>query len=196
MRSIIIDDEETGIETLKLLLEKYVDDVKIIAQTTNASEAIEMIENYKPDIIFLDISMPEMDGFELLEKLEWKHFHLVFTTAHQEYGLKALKKSAVDYLLKPIDHRDLKFAVEKIKKTIVDQKENEAQLNITLLNNHTQFKLNKLSVTTKNGIEYIEPNEIIYLESQSNYTLIHLNNSETLLTPKTLKEFEGQLCNT
>lgn len=195
LRAIIIDDEETGIETLKFLVEKYIKDVKIVAQTTSGSEAIELIENYMPEIVFLDISMPEMDGFELLEKLSWKNFHLIFTTAHQEYGLKALKNGAVDYLLKPIDHRDLTTAVEKIKTKLTFKKNSLPQIDYTPLNDLQQLGANKIGVTSKHGIEYIEVTDIICLESKSNYTLIHLTEDKTLLTPKTLKEFENQLCN-
>lgn len=194
LRAIIIDDEQTGIETLKFLIEKYITDVKIVAQTTIASEAIELIENYMPEIVFLDISMPEMDGFELLEKLSWKNFHLVFTTAHQEYGLKALKNGAFDYLLKPIDHKDLKLAVEKIKIKLATEKNILPEMDFTPLNELQQLPTNKLAVTSKQGVEYVELTDIISLESRSNYTLIYLNNDKTLLTPKTLKEFETQLC--
>lgn len=195
LRAIIIDDEETGIETIKFLLEKYITDVKIVAQTTLASEAIELIENYMPEIVFLDISMPEMDGFELLEKLHWKNFNLVFTTAHQEYGLKALKNNAVDYLLKPIDHKDLKIAVEKIKTKLESENKLLPKIDYAPLNKLHQMPTNKLAVTSKNGVEYIELVEIVSLESKSNYTLIYLSDGKTILTPKTLKDFETQLCN-
>lgn len=195
LRSIIIDDEETGIETLKLLLEKYVPGVKVIAQTTVASNAIEMIENYLPDIVFLDISMPEMDGFELLEKLQWKNFNLVFTTAHQEYGLKALKGGAVDYLLKPIDYKELIIAIDRIKNRLASQKNILAEIDHIPVNSLHQLPTNKFAVNSKHGVEYIEVTEIISLESKSNYTLISLSNNKTILTPKTLKEFEAQLCN-
>ncbi len=190
LRAIIIDDEEIGIETLKLLIGEHVKDVKVIAQTTRASEAIEMIEDYVPDIVFLDISMPEMDGFEMLEKLKWKNFHLIFTTAHQEYGLKALKNNAADYLLKPIDYNDLCAAIEKIKTKIIDQKIDYSHLT------PSPDQLSKtIFVTTKNGLEKINVSEIDYLESKSNYTQIYLDSNISHLTPKTLKEFESQLCN-
>src|SRR5689334_2979535 len=107
LRAIIVDDEETGITTLRILIGKHIPDVKVVAVCTRAREAVELIANYKPEIVFLDISMPEMDGFELLEKLEWKNFNLIFTTAHQEYALKALKQNALDYLLKPVYHKEL-----------------------------------------------------------------------------------------
>src|SRR6185369_3053713 len=104
LHAIIIDDEKKGISALKQLVEKFVEDVKIIAECLKASEGIDLIEKHKPEIVFIDIDMPGMNGFEMLEKLSWKNFNLVFTTAHQEYGLKALKNNAVDYLLKPISY--------------------------------------------------------------------------------------------
>ncbi|MBA3682851.1 MAG: response regulator transcription factor [Bacteroidetes bacterium] len=195
LRAIIIDDEETGIETLKFLLEKYISELKIVAQTTVASEAIELIENYMPEIVFLDISMPEMDGFELLEKLTWKNFNLIFTTAHQEYGLKALKGGAIDYLLKPIDYKDLIIAIDKIKNKAALPKNILAEIDSIPVSSLQQLPANKLAITSKDGVEYIDVTEIISLESQSNYTLIYLTDRKTILTPKTLKDFENQLCN-
>jgi len=193
LRAIIIDDEQNGINTLKSLLSAYVPDVKVVAETTGASAAIELIENYKPEIVFLDINMPEMTGFELLEKLSWKKFSLVFITAHQEYALKALKNNAVDYILKPIDYEELQAAVEKVK----DQSGAKAGLaNYTkLLNELDDYNYkNKILVNLKSGIEAVDLNEIVYLESKSNYTQLYLSGGKIILTSKTLKEFEDQLC--
>lgn len=194
LRSVIIDDEETGIETLRLLINKHVEGVKVIGEAIRAAEGITLIEDYMPDIVFLDISMPEMNGFELLENLTWKDFYLVFTTAHQEYALRALKNHAIDYLLKPIDPVDLKIAVDKIKqKKLLNQTDNGG-FNYQLLNSIPQFHTNKLGIHSKTGIEFIDPVDIIYLESKSNYTLVYLSSNREILSPKTLKEFELQLC--
>ncbi|MCW3109714.1 MAG: two component transcriptional regulator, LytTR family, partial [Segetibacter sp.] len=118
LRAIIIDDEQKGIDTLNLLIEMFIKEVKVVAHSTNATTSLALIENYKPEIVFLDINMPEMNGFELLEKLNWKDFNLIFTTAHQEYAIRAIKNNAIDYLLKPIDYEDLLLAVERIKKQL------------------------------------------------------------------------------
>lgn len=192
LRSVIIDDEETGIEILKLLIEKHVPDVKVVGQALRAKEGIELIESYLPEIVFLDISMPEMDGFEMLEKLSWKKFHLIFTTAYQEHALRALKLNAKDYLLKPVDYQDLIAVVERIKQqtSAIDNK----GIEYSLLNNLHLFP-QKLPVSSKHGVEFIDLAEIIYFESKSNYTLVQLSHSEAILTPKTLREFEQQLCN-
>jgi two-component system LytT family response regulator len=154
-----------------------------------------MIENFKPDIVFLDINMPEMNGFEMLEKLSWKDFNLVFTTAHQEYALKALKNNAVDYLLKPIDHEDLSKAVDRIREKIRTNEDFDNRFNynnlLSVIRNNSR---NKIVINLKSGIESVETNDIICLESMSNYTRIYLPDAREILTSKTLKEFEAVLC--
>jgi two-component system, LytTR family, response regulator len=193
LRAIIIDDEETGIETLKLQIEKHIVGLKIVAESTQSKEAIRLIEDYKPEIVFLDISMPEMNGFELLEKLEWRNFNLIFTTAHQEYALRALKQNAIDYLLKPIDQDDLSKAIEKIK-TLVNSKTNRLlEFDYSSLKS-AYYPPEKLGINSKEGIEYVDPLEIISFESYSNYTKIRLSDSKSILSPKTLGDFEKQLC--
>lgn len=193
LRAILIDDEQKGLDALKILIEKYIVSVKIVAESTKPFEAIELIENYKPEIVFLDINMPEMNGFELLEKLSWKNFNLVFTTAHQEHALKALKVNAFDYLLKPIDHEDLKKAIDKISAKIENDLEDKFNFNDFSWVVQPASK-SKIIINSKSGIESVNVSEIVYLESKSNYTHIHLQDSKTILTSKTLKEFEDQLC--
>jgi len=194
LRAILIDDEQTGIETLRLLIERHLEDLKVVAECTRPSEAIALIENYKPEIVFLDISMPEMNGFELLEKMEWRNFHLIFTTAHQEHALKALKIRAMDYLLKPVDPNDLVFAVNKVRQRIELEQTMVSDLNYVSLNSIHPFQVGRLALSSKNGIEFIEPLNIVFLESRSNYTNTYLSDGRSILTPKTLGEFEAQLC--
>lgn len=195
LRAIIIDDEQKGIDALKILISRYIQEFKVIAESTYASEGIEMIQNFKPDVVFLDINMPEMNGFELLEKLSWKDFNLVFTTAHQEYALKALKNNAIDYLLKPIDHEDLSRAVQLIQDKIKSHENNDNRFNYNnLLSVIRENVKNKIVINSKSGIESIDTNEIIYLESMSNYTRIYLSDSREILTSKTMKSFENTLC--
>lgn len=192
LRAIIIDDEQRGINTLKLLLARYVPEVKIVADCSEPLKAMDLIENYRPEIVFLDINMPEMDGFELLEKLQWKNFNLVFTTAHQEYALKAIKNNAIDYLLKPIDHVDLKAAVERIIKR-AEQHDLDLKFNYSQLIQDLHQK-QRILVNSRSGVEAIELDEIICMESESNYTTVFLHEGKKITTAKTLKEFEGQLC--
>lgn len=193
LRAIIIDDEQKGIDALKMLIEQYTEDVRVVATATMASKAFELIENYAPEILFLDIHMPEMNGFELLEKLNRKNFNLVFTTAHEEYALKALKNNAVDYLLKPIDRQELRFAISKIKARLSDGGQDSLAY-LELAAYIGQNNKSKLLISSKTGIESIDVNDIVFFESRSNYTCIYLLDSKSMLTSKTLKEFEIQLC--
>lgn len=194
LRAIIIDDEQKGIDVLKLLIENFTESVRVVATTTVASKAFELIENYAPEIVFLDIHMPEMNGFELLEKLNRRNFSLVFTTAHEEYALKALKNNAVDYLLKPIDWQELRIAIGRIK-TIHSSSDKLPRPEMEAIASYCQSRnKNKLLIHSKTGIEYIDLEDIVCFESRSNYTYIYLADAKNILTSKTLKEFEQQLC--
>lgn len=193
LRAIIIDDEQKGINALKLLIRMFIENIKIVAQSTSGAKGIELIENYKPEIVFLDINMPEMNGFDLLEKLKWKDFNLIFTTAHQEYALKALKNNAVDYLLKPIDYEDLRLAVNRIIAKVSLENHSMKFNYVELLQTIRQSNKQKILINSKTGVESIYVTEIEYLESQSNYTIIYLIDSREILATKTLKELEIQL---
>ena len=169
LRAIIIDDEQRGINSLKLLIEKFVTDVKIVDETTEAEKGIELIDNYRPEIVFLDINMPFMNGFELLEKLNFKDFNLIFTTAHQEYALKAIKNNALDYLLKPIVADHLKLAIEKVKKQIETKQKPDLTKILATLN---EKNISRFPISVKDGTDYVLLDDIIRLEADSNYTKI------------------------
>jgi two-component system LytT family response regulator len=193
LRAVIIDDEQKGIDALKILIEKFVTDVKVVADTTRAEEGLDLLESYKPEIVFLDVNMPAMNGFEMLERLHWRDFNLVFITAHQEYALRALKNNAIDYLLKPIDHEDLAAAISKIRKKTL-QNEGKEKFNYhSLLQNLSAQQRQKIIINLRTGIESLDPQDILLFESVSNYTRITLNDRE-ILASKTLKEFDQQLC--
>lgn len=195
LRAVLIDDELMGINSLHILLDKYCPKVKSVAESRNPEMAIGLIENYRPDIVFLDINMPKMNGFELLENLKWKDFDLIFTTAHQEFALKALKSNAVDYLLKPIDPDELKAAVNKILlRREGREKNNNLESYQGILEDLAQLNKHKLIVHSKTGLETIETNTIVCMESKSNYTQLYLDNDQNLISSKTLKEYEQILC--
>jgi len=195
LRAIIIDDEPRGVSALKSVIEEYIPDINVVAESTNAGEAIKLIHDYKPEIVFLDVNMPEMNGFDLLDKLTWKKFNLIFTTAHEEYALRALKNNAVDYILKPVDHEDVRAAVIKIKDRISNVEDHTSAVNYTrMITELNYYQKNKVLVSLKSGIEAIAFHEILYLESRSNYTKLYLTNSKVIETAKPLKDFEDQLC--
>ncbi|HWY12073.1 MAG TPA: LytTR family DNA-binding domain-containing protein [Bacteroidia bacterium] len=192
LRAIIIDDEQQGINNIKLLISKFIKNVKVVAETRKALKGIELIEDYRPEIVFLDIKMPHMSGFELLQKLKFKEFSLIFITAHEEFGLQAIKNNALDYLLKPIDIEDLRIAINRAKEKL-DKKEilPDLQEFFLELNSGNQ---NKIHFNTKDRIEYISKNDIIRLESDSNYTYVYSVGGKKLCISKTIGHYEALLC--
>jgi two-component system, LytTR family, response regulator len=192
IRALIIDDEEHGIKSLELLLEKFCPDIKVVAKSTDPREGIHLINDYRPEIVFLDIYMPELNGFDLLEKLSFREFYLIFTTAYREYALKALKANAFDYLLKPIDYEELQKAVEKIKR----KQSNNHKINelLQIMNQSIDSQHLKVMLPTKTSIESVNSNEITYIEAQSNHSLVALVSKQHHLTLKSLKEYEELLC--
>lgn len=192
IRALIIDDEEHGIKSLELLIDQFCPDVKVIASCSSPRQSIELINNYRPDIVFLDIYMPEMNGFDVLEQLNYKEFYLIFTTAYREYALKALKANAFDYLLKPIDYEELQKAVEKVK--LKKSKNNNILELLSIMNDSVESKQLKVMLPTKTSIESVLSNEIVYIEAQSNHSLVCLTSKQQHLTLKSLKDYEELLC--
>jgi two-component system, LytTR family, response regulator len=181
-RAIIIDDEQTGVNTLKLLLEKHCPRVKVVAATTDPEKGITLVEDYQPDILFLDISMPQMSGFEVLEQMKERKFRLVFTTAHAQYALKAIKNHAEDYLLKPIDVDELKACVERII-SVDAAREPAARTD----------RENIVELPVRDGIIFIRPKDIIRLEADGSYTAFYMENRIKYLASRNLKECEHML---
>ncbi|MBK7817424.1 MAG: response regulator [Sphingobacteriaceae bacterium] len=183
LRAIIIDDEKKGINSLKLLLEKYIKDVKVVAETTDPVEGVKLIEDYRPEIVFLDIQMPNLNGFELLERLTYRNFNLIFTTAHQDFPVKAIKNNALDYLLKPIDHEDLEKAIERAKKkSDTNQWDNYK----SLLEQMNASRSSKISLPGRDKVEYVNISDSIRLESDSNYTYVFTTGADKILVSKTI----------
>jgi len=183
LRAIIVDDEPAGIVTLRLFIEKYPETIKTVATTTDAIEAITLIEDFKPDVVFLDISMPVISGFQLLETLKFKRFDLIFTTAHKEYALQAIKNKAFDYLLKPIDLHDFEKCISSLR-----VKEKTEQRSMPKVNN-----LGLIEILVKDGIIYIKSKEIIRLEASGSYTIIYLDGGIKHTASKGIKEYEQRL---
>lgn len=182
LRAIIIDDEAAGIETLKILATRNSKLIRIIASALNAEDGITLIEDYKPDVVFLDIHMPNTTGFDLLSKLESHSFKLVFTTAHREYAIQAIKSRAFDYLLKPIDAGDFKKCVEDLFK---------AKTDVSVIRKQEEHTI--LEIQVKDGTVYLKQKEIIRLEASRSYTEIYLDNGVKHIASKTLKDFEQKL---
>ncbi len=191
-KAIIIDDEAKGRLAIREKLREYCPQVQVIAEAANGREGIAAIEQYHPDIIFLDIEMPGMNGFEMLNSLPDKNFHIIFTTAYNQYAIKAIKYAAFDYLLKPIDIEELKESVEKISQ--LKSSHTKEQIHLLQHNISSPRKLlNKLAVHTMEGLFFYDIADIEYLEANSNYTNFHFTNKTKIIASKTLKEFEELL---
>jgi len=183
---LLVDDEKDALEALEWKLNNYIENVNVT--TCNSPlKAVELINNTKPDVVFLDIQMPEMDGFSLIEALEFRDFNLIFTTAHDEFALKAIKVSAIDYLLKPVDKDELLAAMKKIKKPEKDSfLENKLQL---LLNNLSDNN-DKINISADGKVYLLEKEDVIMLKSDKSYTTIFLKSEQQIVVSKTLKEVE------
>lgn len=187
IKAIIIDDEEHCCESLTLLLGKYCKNVDVVVCTQSLTEAKQLIEKHQPDVVFLDVEMPKGTGFDLLGTFNEINFEVIFTTAYNHYALKAIKFSALDYLLKPINAEELITAVAKIKPERLNNKNAE-----NLINN-LKGNANRIILNTSTGLEFVEVPEIIWCKAESNYTYIYLTNNRKVLATKTLKEFEELL---
>src|SRR5215204_5643888 len=186
---IIIDDERKSAESLEWQLGNYCPSLKVIAMCNSAKDGIEAIRKYKPDLIFLDIEMPHMNGFEMLQQLNPIHFEIIFTTAHSEFAMKAFKVNALDYLLKPIDANELKAAVAKFELKL--QGNHPTVEPKQVFSSPQNYHRKRLALTTTESLIFIEPETILYCEGSSNYTYFHLIlNNRKILVAKTLKEIE------
>ncbi len=191
IRVMIVDDEEGARESLSNLLNKFVEGVKIVAKSDSIASALSKIEKYKPELIFLDIEMPFGSGFDLLDRIKPIDFNIVFVTAYDHYALKAIKFSALDYLLKPVDIEDLKKSIQKHREAHIAPPTDNYNNLLENLKSETQDK--KIAIPDSNGITFIPINEIIRCESDGNYTRIFLSSGKKILASKTLGEYEQML---
>ncbi len=189
-RVIIVDDEERGIVAMQQLLKKYCTDVVVEGTATNIMDAASMIRQKQPDAVFLDIEMPGGDGFNLLEELNDINFKIVFVTAYEEYALKAIKFSALDYLLKPVKIAELQACVQKIKQQVTPPIDHYHFLKDSLQPN---APFNRIVLSTMEGYYPVRIKDIIYCKAEDNYTHFYLQNGKHYLVSRLLKEYEDLL---
>ncbi len=190
MRTIIIDDEELCTNLLENYIKTKFTSFEVVAVCNSSTEGLKKINELQPELLFLDIDMPKMNGFQLLDKIKTINFKLVFTTAYNEYALKAFKYSAIDYLLKPITMVDFVETVERIMK----QQNNINSLQTNYLHDiHENGILNKIAISNQDGVLFIDIDEIVSCESSGNYSTFVLNNGEKILTTKLLKDVDEML---
>lgn len=193
LNAIIIDDERSSRNALRQKLLNHCTNVVIVAECENGEEGIENIEIKKPDIVFLDVEMPRMNGFTMLQQLKNKNFEVIFVTAYDHYAIKAIRYSALDYLIKPVEIDDLKNAVNHALEKRNSVRSN-AQIELLLENiTHEKTKFKRIAIPTAEGLQFIKIEDIIYLEASANYTRFHLHNNIKYIVGRTLKEFEDML---
>jgi two-component system LytT family response regulator len=190
MKSIIIDDEKHCIKTLTNLLETNFPEVKILASCFESTKAYDLIVKHKPDFIFLDIEMPFLNGFDLLSQFEPLNFDVIFTTAYDSYAIKAIKFSALDYLLKPIDKDELAFAIEKIKSKMGFISKAQIDMARSL---HNKQLPDTIALPTMDGLTFTSVNDIVHCTADGSYTRIFMNDKSEILLSKTLGDVDELL---
>lgn len=191
MKAVIIDDESGGIKSLQYELQHNCPEIEVIKTYQNPEVALSEINNHQPELLFLDISMPQMDGFTFLESLGDRSFEVIFTTAYSQYALQAIKASAMDYLLKPIDGEELKQAISKVRK-----KWEEGKIDLLRTLEQKISELNDeenalISLPSMDGIEFVPNQKIIYCRADGSYTHIILEDRSPIMVSKSLKEIES-----
>ncbi|WP_293300939.1 LytTR family DNA-binding domain-containing protein [Pedobacter sp. UBA4863] len=193
MKAILIDDEISNLENIRILLEKHCPQVDIVATAQNVADAVNAIEKHLPDLIFLDIQMGEQTGFDVLKALPQRNFEVIFVTAYDHYGIQAVKFAALDYLLKPVDIDELKTAINKAEQKLAAQTQT-AQIDFLLQQIKTpQPTVSKIALPMQSEIRYIALSEIMRCEADNTYTFFFLTNNEKLLVSKSLKEYADLL---
>ena len=193
IKTIIIEDEKQSREVLQLMLENYSNVIELVDSCDTAEKGIESIQKQLPQLVFLDIEMPRMNGFQMLRRLETINFDIVFTTAYDKYAIHAIKISALDYLLKPIDKEELSKAIQKCLQNI-EQKNTKDKIDILFKNLTQQNALDRtITLTSVDGIRFIKMKDIVRLEANGRYTKFYLVNKEVITSSRTLGDFEEAL---
>jgi two-component system, LytTR family, response regulator len=201
--AIIIDDERNVREALALMIKQNCPDIFISGSAVSAEQGRELLKNFEVDIIFLDISMPKENGFDFLNAIDKENYCIIFTTAYEEYALKAIKANAIDYLLKPINPIELKESVQKavsylelrLHRPEVKQAYSESLGNLSAQIQSGSSRLKKITVSEQFGFKVIDVADIKYLEADSQYTILYLKGPEQIVSSKSIGEFEKILTN-
>ena len=181
LTAIIVDDELHGRENLKKILENYCREINVLGVADSVVTAKELVNRFNPDVVFLDISMPVLDGFDFLHEFDERNFMVVFVTAHEEFGIKAVKAGAADYILKPVNIKELK---QTIKKLLSNHNKN-------LKTEHSD-ETDKLIVPSSHGFQIMPFDDIIRIEADGSYAKVVVKSGKTTIVSRTLKDFEDE----
>ncbi len=193
INAVVIDDEHYASRALVTLLTKHCPDVAVTAVCNNAKEAVRLIRDARPQLVFLDIEMPYLNGFEVLEMLAPVSFDCIFTTSYDQYAIKAIRFSALDYLLKPVDPEELKSAVGRVVGKKPASLQQQMELLLSRFQQPPQTLMNRIALPTLEGLQIIPVDSILYCTSHSNYTIFTLTGNQKLTISRTLKEVEEML---
>ncbi|HTJ13118.1 MAG TPA: LytTR family DNA-binding domain-containing protein [Dinghuibacter sp.] len=193
LKAVLIDDEPGNIDNLRVLLEEYCPEVTVVGATTDAEKGRALVGGVRPDLVFLDIQMPGMNGFELLQSLDRIDFEVVFVTAFDQYGIQAVKFSALDYLVKPIKIAELQAAVDKAMSRRQQKTQNGHLENLLRLLKAQQKDEHRIALPGLRETRFVRPGEVVRCESSNSYTTFHLRTGEKLTVSRPIYEYEGLL---
>lgn len=192
IKAVIIDDEAYACQVLATLIKKHCPEISVAAICQDSREAPDLLEKLRPQLVFLDIEMPHLNGFDLLEKCKPLAFDVIFTTSYDQYAIKAIKFSALDYLLKPVDAKELKAAVQKFTERKAPVSQQQFEILLAKLQQPAASGA-RIALPTMEGLQIIPVHTIIFCSSSSNYTILTLKDKQKLTVSKTLKEIEEML---
>ncbi|NUN99290.1 MAG: response regulator transcription factor [Saprospiraceae bacterium] len=190
---ILIDDEKNSLEMMEWLLGNYCPQVTIQAMCASAEEGIAAINRFQPDVIFLDIEMPHMNGFDMLEQFEKLSFEVVFCTAYDQFAIKAFKYSALNYLLKPVDPADLQETIRRIEHRRSTPTRDQIDLLLQSMRRQDRVSPARIALTTNDGLIFVTTQDILYCEAESNYTKVALTTGKKMVVAKVLKDLDEAL---
>jgi len=193
IKTILVDDERKALAILKNKIERLCPGIDVIAETQNPKEAISLIMNLKPDLVFLDIAMPELNGFDVLKQFEQPNFEIIFATAFDDYAIEAIRHCAIGYLVKPIDNDDLQNSVNNAIKNI--EEKTALKKNKILIENLgvQKFQKKKIVIPSTDGLEFVKISEIIHCEGVDGYTKIYFENLKPILSSNSIGHFNKLL---
>lgn len=193
IRCILIDDEKNSLEMMEWLLKTYCPDVKIEAMCNAAVDGIAAIHKLKPDVVFLDIEMPHMNGFDMLEQFDKLFFDVVFCTAYDQFAIRAFKYSALNYLLKPVDPEDLKETIRRIEEKKTAPSREQIDLLFQTIRQTARPTAQRIALTTADGLIFVPTSDIVYCQAESNYTSVILTGGKKIVVSKVLKDIDEAL---
>jgi two-component system LytT family response regulator len=193
LRTIIVDDEQDAVNFINSIIEEYCPSLEVIGKAFNVTEGVSCIEQNKPDLVFLDVEMPNGTGFDLLSNFPEHGFEVVFITAFNHYAIKAIKFSAVDYILKPININEFIEAVNRVTKKITEKNFQGGESLKILMENLRSSHPSRLAIPTADGMEYLNPKDIIRIEADRSYSWFYITGNRKILVSRHLKEFQDLL---